>query len=121
MNGTSYYVEHPELALEVVALDYNEYMEGWDNTHNIHKYRQPHDCQYTPCQEKCEKLLKQRANTSNHLHMERKAATDAKILVVFSHYPTDYLWMNPKLLASLSDSKKHHVAYFSGHRHSVDT
>lgn len=44
-------------------------------------------------------------------------------MVVFSHYPTDYLHAGgrgPELLAGLRDASKHHIEYFGGHRHGVD-
>jgi len=119
MPGYNFFVEHPELDLEVVAMDLNDYMWGWFK--QAPEYSKcAWDCTASPCQKGCEYSLRARAEEAEKLLKERMAMSTAKNLIVFSHYPTDYLWSNPGLLASLSDASKHHIEYFGGHRHNVD-
>merc|ERR1712136_705178 len=51
---------------------------------------------------------------------ERYQESTAKTLVVFSHYPVDYLYANPEILDLLPDQSKHDIVYFGGHRHNTD-
>ena len=60
-----------------------------------------------------------RTDESLKLFFERKAASTQPNLLVFSHYPTDYLWPVPHFLEALKDPAKH-IEYFGGHRHNVD-
>jgi hypothetical protein len=134
MPGLNYHIEHPELDLEVVAMDLNQYMWGWntswkdtfilEETQEIPDENKsgpvPDDCKYTNCQGECEGNLKWRAQEGLNLFYERKEASEAKNMIVFSHYPTDYLWNETKFLGALSDATKHHIEYFGGHRHNVD-
>jgi len=108
MPDSSYYIEHPELGIEVVGLDMNYYT--WVN----------HTCRWTPCQEVCHQNLKERHDAAFELFYERAEKSAARNLVVFSHYPTDYFWAFPDFLAELSNATEHHVEYFGGHRHNVD-
>jgi len=131
MPGLNWYKEHPELDLEVVALDLNHYMWGWNTSwadtlknytegKNVTELPVPDDCGYTECEEECYGNLKWRANEGLDLLHERMNSSKAKNMLVFSHYPTDYLWSETEFLGKLSDASKHHVEYFGGHRHSVD-
>jgi len=108
MPNTSWFREHPELGLEVVALDMNYYT--WVN----------HTCGYTECPGQCRQNLKVRMDAAFELFYERARESEARNLVVFSHYPTDYFWGFPDFLAELSNATSHHVEYFGGHRHNVD-
>jgi hypothetical protein len=124
MPDYNWYLEHPELQLEVVAMDLNNYQDGWN--HNIPAQQQSFaDCQYTPCKSDCYARLKARSEQAFALFKERSAASTAKNLVVFSHYPTDYFWdtragdASSDFIAGLK-TEEHHVEYFGGHRHNVD-
>jgi len=47
--------------------------------------------------------------------------SSAKTLIVFSHYPTDYLVKSQSsLFNKLKDNSKHNIVYFGGHRHNTD-
>lgn len=120
MPNHSWNIQHPELGLEVVALDFNEFENGWNRTGNISEYDPPGDCRYTPCHAACLRNMKNRAKEALNLFHERRSKTTAKNLIVFSHYPTDYLWMIPPFVNGLQDDWNHHVAYFAGHRHNVN-
>eukprot|EP00931_Biecheleriopsis_adriatica_P050337 TRINITY_DN29137_c0_g1_i1.p1 TRINITY_DN29137_c0_g1~~TRINITY_DN29137_c0_g1_i1.p1 ORF type:complete len:409 (+),score=60.29 TRINITY_DN29137_c0_g1_i1:31-1257(+) len=113
--------EHPELDLEVVAMDTNEYEWSW-NHHAPQNKQCPLDCAWTKCQEKCEWNMKYRARDALRLLKDRYEKSPHKNLVVFSHYPTDYFWNHARypLLQVLRDNSKHKVEYFAGHRHSTD-
>jgi len=108
MPDTSWFREHPELGVEVIALDMNYYT--WVN----------HTCQYTPCPQQCRQNLKVRMDRAFDLFYQRARESQAPNLVVFSHYPTDYFWAFPEFLAELGNASKHHIEYFGGHRHNVD-
>lgn len=125
MPGYNWYKEHPELELEVVAMDLNNYQNGWN--HGVKASDQSFaDCQYSKCKSDCYGRIKGRAEEGFKLFKERAAATSAKNLLVFSHYPTDYFWdtksadSSSDFLAHLSDASKFHVEFFGGHRHNVD-
>eukprot|EP00401_Gymnodinium_catenatum_P051214 CAMPEP_0117513182 /NCGR_PEP_ID=MMETSP0784-20121206/29420_1 /TAXON_ID=39447 /ORGANISM="" /LENGTH=397 /DNA_ID=CAMNT_0005308935 /DNA_START=60 /DNA_END=1253 /DNA_ORIENTATION=- len=119
MPYTSWFKAHPELGLEVVALDLNHYVMGWNKTRTAADQRFE-DCSYTACEKKCLANSKARANEAFQLFEERVSKSTAKNLLVFSHYPTDYFSAATGFLASLSDATRHKVVYFGGHRHSVD-
>jgi len=108
MPDSSYIVDHPELGLEVVALDMNYYT--WVN----------HTCQYTSCEETCHEVLKARHDAAYELFYQRHGSSSRENLLVFSHYPTDYFWGAPDFLDALRDDSRHHIEYFGGHRHNVD-
>jgi len=107
MPNTSYFVEHPELGLEVIALDMNDL---WNE----------HTCRWSPCPEKCAAILKNRTTAAFDLFYDRIAETGAENVLVFSHYPTDYFWAYPQFLDELRNASSHHIEYFGGHRHNVD-
>jgi len=124
MPDYSWNIEHPELDLEVVGLELNNYQNGWNQ--NIPASQQSFsDCQYTSCQSQCYARMKARSESAFSLFKKRAASSAAKNLVVFSHYPTDYFWdtssgdTSGDFLANLKTSKQH-IAYFGGHRHNVD-
>merc|ERR1711972_623207 len=75
---------------------------------------------YTACEAKCRGNLRWCAKEGLDLFYKRMDESKAKNLLVFSHYPTDYLWNETDFLGALSDASKHHIEYFGGHRHSVD-
>jgi hypothetical protein len=119
MPNYSWIKEHPELGLEVVALELNHYMRGWNPslTEEEHEFE---DCQYTSCEENCLKNAKIRAKEAFQLFEDRSAKSPAKNLLVFSHYPTDYFRTKPGFLAGLRDVSKHKIFYIGGHRHNTD-
>jgi len=134
MPDFSYFVDYPDIAAEIIAMDTNYYT--WLN----------HTCPDTACPSKCEANLKTRADAAYALFYERVAASTASNLIVFSHYPTDYfpggpysevnksLWWAPSwvsmtasnlpnrfydFLPELSNASRH-IEYFGGHRHNTD-
>jgi hypothetical protein len=115
MPHTSYFREHPDLGLEVIALDLNRYVQG-----NKHKTPYFIQCKHTQCEADCYDIQHIRAEESFRLFHERAAISPAPNLVVFSHYPTDYFSAAPDFMAGLRNSSKHHIEYFGGHRHNVD-
>jgi hypothetical protein len=121
MPDTSWFKEHPELGLEVVSLDMNQLMDAWNHKAEL----VPSDCRHTPCKAECEGNLKTRTKQSIDLLHQRALKSRANNLLVFSHYPTDYLWSVPDVMADLrgsvaADGGPRHVEYFGGHRHNVD-
>jgi hypothetical protein len=119
--GFNWYREHPELGLEVVSLDLNYYMEGWN--YGVDPY--PADCNYTACPDDCFKNLRSRTDEAIELFKSRSRASTAKNMLVFSHYPTDYLWPSEDLMSGLrnvtgANGEPRHIEYFGGHRHNVD-
>jgi len=112
MPGFSYFKEFPDLDMEVVALDMNEL---WVNQ----------TCPWSGCEAECRARSYDRAYNSVKLFYERMNKSDTSKMVVFSHYPTDYLWPLPTMLGNLSNGTRpngspRQVAYFGGHRHNVD-
>uniref|UniRef100_A0A7S3SG18 Calcineurin-like phosphoesterase domain-containing protein n=1 Tax=Strombidinopsis acuminata TaxID=141414 RepID=A0A7S3SG18_9SPIT len=117
MPAPYWYLEHPELDMEVIALDTNEYMWAWDkNPAAASKGFQ--DCEWTPCKETCFGIAANRAQASFNLFYDRMKKSTAKNLLVFSHYPTDYFWSVPAFIDGLSASRS--ITYYGGHRHNVD-
>lgn len=121
MPGPNWHKEHPELDLEVIGLDLNQMMDAWNGKLPF----VPADCAYTPCKAACEANLAARAKGAMELFDTRMNASQAKNVVVFSHYPTDYLWgagdMMDKMKSPLAPGgTPRHVEYFGGHRHNVD-
>lgn len=119
MPSHSWHKEHPEFDLEVIALDLNHYMDGWNHSATSTQLAFT-DCQYTPCPKVCLENMKARAAQALKLFHERIAKSTMKTLLVFSHYPTDYFYSEPAFLAALRDNSKHNIIYFGGHRHSTD-
>eukprot|EP00929_Paragymnodinium_shiwhaense_P092179 TRINITY_DN5205_c0_g1_i1.p1 TRINITY_DN5205_c0_g1~~TRINITY_DN5205_c0_g1_i1.p1 ORF type:complete len:462 (-),score=77.36 TRINITY_DN5205_c0_g1_i1:218-1540(-) len=109
MPGVNWHKEHPELGIEVVALDFNDVSE--------------HPCTYgqaSKCQSTCYGNLASRAQAAKNLFNSRKASTSQPNLVVFSHYPTDYFRNHhTDMLSALKDGSKP-ITYFGGHRHNTD-
>jgi hypothetical protein len=111
--GFSWYKEHVELGLEVVSLDLN-YM-----------YEKGFDCVYSSCTGTCLDNLQNRTDEAIELFKSRTQASVAKNMLVFSHYPTDYLVPSEELMSGLKSSQgangaPRHIEYFGGHRHNVD-
>eukprot|EP00929_Paragymnodinium_shiwhaense_P018941 TRINITY_DN13073_c0_g1_i3.p1 TRINITY_DN13073_c0_g1~~TRINITY_DN13073_c0_g1_i3.p1 ORF type:complete len:506 (+),score=111.22 TRINITY_DN13073_c0_g1_i3:236-1753(+) len=115
---------HPELDLEVVAMDLNLFVEEWEETTLMPKEKYPAQLCGTPgyeCHYHCWGSFKKRADASVAHFFERHRTTTARNMVVFSHYPTDYLAEGmPDFMSALRDDSRHHIEYFGGHRHSVD-
>mmetsp|Transcript_110986 Transcript_110986/g.220747 ORF Transcript_110986/g.220747 Transcript_110986/m.220747 type:complete len:387 (-) Transcript_110986:40-1200(-) len=116
MPNYTWSLERPDLGLEVIALDLNRFSEAFDKA----KQPEPVDCMRTRCNSQCRATLNMRTEESLKLFYERKAASTQPNLLVFSHYPTDYLWPVPQFISALKDGSKHHIEYFGGHRHNVD-
>jgi hypothetical protein len=117
----SWYKEHPELGLEVVSLDMNHYMDAWNHDSPLFAA----DCQYSSCEDTCVANLKKRTEEAINLFKSRSQASSAKNMLVFSHYPTDYLWPSEALMGGLKSSEgangaPRHIEYFGGHWHNVD-
>jgi len=116
MPNYTWWLERPELGLEIIALDLNRFSEAFDRN----RQPEPVDCMRTRCNAQCRDTLNMRTDESLKLFYERKAASTQPNLLVFSHYPTDYLWPVPQFIEALKDGSKHHIEYFGGHRHNVD-
>uniref|UniRef100_A0A7S1MDK0 Calcineurin-like phosphoesterase domain-containing protein n=1 Tax=Alexandrium catenella TaxID=2925 RepID=A0A7S1MDK0_ALECA len=122
MPNYTWFKSHPELGLEVIAMDMNQY-SGF----NWAAPGAPEWCLgypallrgQRPCNHHCWGSLYGRTQASLQLFKERLAASQARNLVVFSHYPTDYFVSLPDFLAGLR-STRHRIEYFGGHRHNVD-
>jgi predicted phosphohydrolase len=116
MPSYAWFLKHPDLGLDVIALDLNRYSRAWNKQEDPY----PWDCKFTACEDECKKTLDARTDESFRLFKEWKMNSTAPNLIVFSHYPTDYFWAAPDFLAELRDGSKHHIEYFGGHRHNVD-
>jgi len=119
MPGTSYHRVFERLGTEVVALDLNEQQWAFDpNAADKVAW----DCEWTKCKDKCEDIMRERAEASYELFKRRSDVSSAKNLLVFSHYPTDYLLEGSaaELLGGLRNNTKHNIVYFGGHRHNTD-
>mmetsp|Transcript_131083 Transcript_131083/g.261555 ORF Transcript_131083/g.261555 Transcript_131083/m.261555 type:complete len:643 (+) Transcript_131083:121-2049(+) len=120
MPDFNWHLEHPELQLEVVALDLNNY-EGRINSAGSFFP----DCQYTPCEKSCKDRVRKRSKDAFKFVKERIDQSTAKNLLIFSHYPVDHFQMrnvadeSAHFLDTLIASKTH-IEYFGGHRHNVD-
>eukprot|EP00930_Biecheleria_cincta_P106019 TRINITY_DN9920_c1_g1_i4.p1 TRINITY_DN9920_c1_g1~~TRINITY_DN9920_c1_g1_i4.p1 ORF type:complete len:744 (+),score=102.17 TRINITY_DN9920_c1_g1_i4:230-2461(+) len=119
MPGFNWFIEHPELNAEVVALDLNHWMGGWNKSAKAHNQRFE-DCTYTSCPQACRLNIEARAKEAFELFEERAAKSKAKNMLVFSHYPTDYFEAAPNFLDGLRDNSAHDILYFGGHRHNTD-
>ena len=107
MPAASWNLALPELDAEVVALDFNHF---WSKE----------TCVHSKCKGACPGILSGRFNRAVELFNRRVAESTARTLLIFSHYPTDYLGSHPDILAKLRDNTRHHIEYFGGHRHNVD-
>eukprot|EP00930_Biecheleria_cincta_P045628 TRINITY_DN31448_c0_g1_i1.p1 TRINITY_DN31448_c0_g1~~TRINITY_DN31448_c0_g1_i1.p1 ORF type:complete len:438 (+),score=55.13 TRINITY_DN31448_c0_g1_i1:50-1363(+) len=109
MPGVNWFKTHPELGIEVVALDFNEVSE--------------HTCSYelaAKCENACMENLRSRADAAMDLLNDRRTKSSQPNLVVFSHYPTDYFHgARAEVLDALRDGSKQ-ITYFGGHRHVTD-
>jgi len=119
MPDTSWFKEHPELGIEVVALDLNKYMYSW------HKDAKPispgmEDCSWhVACKEQCIENTAKRGEEAMDLFHKRVENSNFDNLIVFSHYPTDYFRDAPSFTDALKTPKKK-LHYFGGHRHNTD-
>jgi len=129
MPNFSYTVHHPELDLEVVALDLNHYNYGM-TFHYDHKYWLNNHirwrsetaavgCYYTPCPKTCMKHAHSRSKDAFRLFNYTRKHSKAKNLLVFSHYPTDFFDSAPDFLEGLKDPSKN-ITYFGGHIHNTE-
>lgn len=105
MPNYTYFVQHPELDLEVIGMDANNLVMG--------------ECLKGVCPAACQKNLGARGAQSMELFNRRLRESSAKNLVAFSHYPSDFFWGNPGFLNQLR-SQERDMAYFGGHRHNTD-
>jgi len=119
MPNHTWYQEHPDLGVEIIGMDLNKYMKGWN--HDLEAHAQVfEDCNWSPCKEKCLQYSNERAGRSFDLFFERTKASSAKNLLVMSHYPTDYFSSAEFFLTALSDNSTHNILYFGAHRHNTD-
>jgi len=116
MPAPNWFKRHPELDLEVVGMDLNQFV----GSKTVQGSTAPLDCWHTRCAHHCSQHLYNRAQEAFHMLHERMEKSTARNMIVFSHYPTDYLVAEPKFLVALSNASRHHVEYFGGHRHDVD-
>lgn len=116
MPAPNWFKRHPELDLEVVAMDLNHFVGDM----TVQGSTAPIDCWQTNCVHHCARHLSNRAHEGLQMFHERMEKSTARNMVVFSHYPTDYFGAAPRFLAGLSNASRHHVEYFGGHRHDVD-
>jgi len=121
MPGTSYFRAFPEMAIEIVGLDLNNFCDASPETPG----RGPGDlafgeCARSGCVAKCVSVIRNRTLEALELFFNRNSESTAKSLVVFSHYPTDYFTSSPDFLRALADNSRHNITYFGGHRHGVD-
>lgn len=120
MPSYNWHIEHPDLNLEVVALDLNKFMEGWNHSRPVDELELT-DCQYSQCPQQCVDNAELRADGAFDLMTNRLNSSTRSNLIVFSHYPTDYFTSVPEFLDQLRPRKPGRtVAYFSGHRHNTD-
>jgi hypothetical protein len=121
MPGTSYFVERPELGIEIVGLDLNNFHDGVDASQDDDPDSMVFgECGMTSCLGSCLQIIKNRTSKAFDLFYSRMEKSKAESLVVVSHYPTDYFAAAPKFLSTLRDDSKHSIVYFGGHRHSTD-
>jgi len=124
MPSYAWWRSHPELNLEVIAMDLNNYQEGWNQEMKSEDFRAD-DCQYSyfpdgrSCEYECKDGLKKRSEESFEMLTNRTNDSPQPTFLVFSHYPTDYFRHHPYFLDQLSNASRH-IEYFSGHRHNVD-
>jgi len=112
MPGFSYSIVDSDLDLEILGLDLNELWEGYT-------------CPWSQCEHACRANVQARKAAALELFHERMNQSNASNMIVFSHYPTDYLWAHADVLDKMSNGTRpaghaRHVEYFAGHRHNVD-
>jgi len=121
MPGTSYSLEYPALGIELVGLDLNDFQNGADlGTSGVEQANAFQDCFKTTCSFMCAGTMKNRTQRSLNLFYERVKSSRQKSLVVFSHYPTDFLVSSPDFLETLTDDSSHSITYFGAHRQTTD-
>jgi hypothetical protein len=123
MPGTSYYHEYPELGIELVGLDLNDFQNGGDlrpGATGVEQANAFQDCFKTTCAFMCAGTMKNRTQRALNLFNERVKRSGQKSLVVFSHYPTDYLTSAPDFLENLRDDSTYGITYFGAHRQTTD-
>jgi hypothetical protein len=116
MPGTSYFHSYPELGIELVGLDLNNFQNSASSKNEV-MFK---DCFKTACAFKCLDFMKNRTEAGLKLFHERTKKSKQKSLVVFSHYPTDYLKGAPEFLEALRDNSNHGITYFGAHRQATD-
>ncbi|CAE7386410.1 PAP8 [Symbiodinium natans] len=119
MPDYNWYYTHEELSVEVIALDLNKYMDGWNKSKDDEDLFLS-DCEYSSCPETCVSNAERRAQQAMDLVFERYTNTTAEYLLIFSHYPTDYFHSRPDFLELLGRQGTPRIAYFGGHRHNTD-
>mmetsp|Transcript_26353 Transcript_26353/g.69943 ORF Transcript_26353/g.69943 Transcript_26353/m.69943 type:complete len:570 (-) Transcript_26353:108-1817(-) len=112
MPDYSWFIDHPELDLEVIALEMNHFESGGQEAHFW-------DCRLTPCEKSCKEHANTRAVQSLRLFHNRLVDSKRKNFLVFSHYPTDHFSAAPHFMAGLRNSSNRHITYFGGHVHDV--
>jgi hypothetical protein len=121
MPGTSYFHEYPELGIELVGLDLNNFQNAGDFKDESQAGETMfQDCFKTACAFKCLDYMKNRTQRSMDLFYDRVKTSKQKSLVIFSHYPTDYLRTAPKFLETLRDNSKYDITYYGAHRQTTD-
>jgi hypothetical protein len=122
MPGTSYFHEYPEMGIELVGLDLNNYQNGdnFKDTDDSPAELMFLDCFKTSCAFKCLDVMKNRTSAGLNLLHERMANSKQKSMVVFSHYPTEYFRTTPTLLDALRDNSARDITYFGAHRRTTD-
>lgn len=106
MPDFSWSLEHPELGIEVLALE-------WTGT-----VWASQTCTWSGCQQTCQQNLQARASDAFALFNDRMSKSPHS-MVVFSHYPLDYFANYPNILGPLSNASRPTV-FFGGHRHNTD-
>jgi predicted phosphodiesterase len=109
MPSTSYFAEIPELNSEIIAVDQNYEWQG-------------ELCKWVPddCKRNCPSILKGRNDRGFQLFHDRVANSQAKNLIVVTHYPTDFCHQHQgceRFKDVLRKNAKGNLAYFTGHTH----
>mmetsp|Transcript_30460 Transcript_30460/g.81533 ORF Transcript_30460/g.81533 Transcript_30460/m.81533 type:complete len:708 (+) Transcript_30460:62-2185(+) len=121
MPGTSYFHEYPEMGIELVGLDLNNFQNGdrfeGDGSADEVMFS---DCFKTSCAFKCLDNMRTRAEASMKLFHERVANSRQKSMVVFSHYPTDHFRSAPRFLDALRNNSARSITYFGARRQTTD-
>jgi hypothetical protein len=76
-------------------------MDAWNHDEDPF----PADCQYSSCPDACIANLRKRTGEAIELFKSRSRSSAAKNMLVFSHYPTDYLWPSEDLMSDLKSSE----------------
>jgi hypothetical protein len=121
MPGTSYFHEYPELGIELVGLDLNHFQTAGDvKDGNSPENTMFQDCFKTECAFTCLENTHNRTQRSLDLFYNRVNKSKQKSLVVFSHYPTDFLKAAPNFLEALRDNSTYGITYYGAHRQTID-